>query len=234
MSPVRSVTHVSGRTRPRGSAGVRSRRSLGALFLLPAQARGQGPSEPPCCWPRAWNPSAHRRTRSLSYEYRRGALTFVVPQRRARRVEPRTVGMPEGMPADVPESEFTAGLSNVILLDGARVVGSRRNGIREHPTRARRRACLVPAQQDLREFGIEREIAFGKLGFHVVDFTVYHTAANGECEFLEIDVLPLQPENLADPQPHALSHHHHGAIGLGQECQNRVVLLDGQDLWLAK
>src|SRR5262249_46342971 len=91
-------------------------------------------------------------------------LTFVVPPA-ARRVEPRTVGMPEGMPADVPESEFTAGLSNVILLDGARVVGSRRNGIREHPTLARRRACLVPAQQDLREFGIEREIGFGKTRF---------------------------------------------------------------------
>jgi hypothetical protein len=51
-------------------------------------------------------------------------------------------------------------------------------------------------------------------------------------QVLKVDVLPFERQNLFGPEASALRHDHHRAIGLWNQGEDLVILLDGQDNWL--
>src|ERR1035441_2382248 len=128
-------------------------------------------------------------------------------------IQPSTVGVPEGMPSDsVPETRLHPSGPNVVLLDRTGVIAATCDWTRKYPIPFGEGTLGFPAKQDCGKGGIQREFVFRVVGLESLDTPVYDRLLYNHCEALEVDPRPAKRQDLADPQPGALSDDHHRSI----------------------
>ena len=59
------------------------------------------------------------------------------------------------------------------------------------------------------------------LGLDLIDNAVHYRASNSHRELGEVDVRPLQCQDLADTKSQALRDNHHGAVGFRKKLEDR-------------
>src|SRR5271167_2503525 len=100
---------------------------------------------------------------------------------------PRPIGMSEGVPSDVPQTQLSAGRTDVILLDWAGMVTASGHRAGENPVFLRFGTLPFPIEQNGSEIGIEREIILRILSLDLVYHAVHYCASDSHRKIGEVD-----------------------------------------------
>ena len=120
--------------------------------------------------------------------------------RRSRLIEPRAIGMAEGVPTDsLRETDEFGDPAKLTLLQALLVVRLAGLRIGENPILILGEGAEAPPpQQQFFETKVQRHIVLRILRLHLIDPSTDRAALNQKGVILEIEITPLQAQDFAD------------------------------------
>src|SRR5450759_773591 len=106
------------------------------------------------------------------------------------------------------------------LLLQVKLVWPSSSGTREQPPISRRRTLLIPLQQFGCKCRVKRKLVFRGLCLGTIYDTAYNCSDDSQRQLVEVEVFPLERQNLTRPQSSAERNKSHRPVRLPQSIQD--------------